>query len=710
MDHNFKKIIGSYEAKFSAALLKVASRCNLDCDYCYVYHHVDQTWRNQPKFMSQETIQNFGLQLNSYVAENDIGQFSIIFHGGEPLLFSAEGLAEASATIRSEVAADCELDFSIQTNGHLLTNEALKILEQAQIGVSLSLDGPKHVNDMHRLDHSGKSSFDATFDALQRLIDKRSEIFQGVLAVIDPRVPPNELFEFFTKFDIPQLDLLLPDATHVNPRQDKEKQYILREWLNEAFELWYRDYTELPIRFFDALLGSRLSVPSPTDVMGFGAVSLIVIDTDGSYTDHDVFKITEEGINQLNANVRSDSFESIARHPTIVKHGQLLSIDGVASECKTCPVLEACGGGSVMHRYHIDRGFEAPTVYCREMFSVMSTATKLLQQDLTEQNGHTHSSEIPSVLSFTKHLVDHCENWRASTELRANELCNDYERQRRATIPAAAILLRDSFASELPPAANKFAYADSQTMWLQSVRIQLAEPWLSKPFEDSIRVLSTDSIECRHGMASLQSAQQYLAAASPFLHVAVGKLISDILFVESTLDDESGIFSFSDDSAPNVLYIAPFAGDQPLGPDDIADSILHEFLHHVLYHIELSTPLLFDYDYPRFPAPWRRGLRPAGGFLHGTFVFSGLAKFWSAIANAENQNLTGYDRDKAIQNSTKFLEQATYGLKSCYHFALLTRVGKRLIEQIAGQLNIQSLDMKAPGILEPTTMPVSVKI
>ena len=30
-------------------LVKLASRCNLDCDYCYVYRMGDDAWRLQPK-------------------------------------------------------------------------------------------------------------------------------------------------------------------------------------------------------------------------------------------------------------------------------------------------------------------------------------------------------------------------------------------------------------------------------------------------------------------------------------------------------------------------------------------------------------------------------------------------------------------------------------------------------------------------------------
>ena len=132
---------------------------------------------------------------------------------------------------------------------------------------------------------------------------------------------------------------------------------------------------------------------------------------------------------------------------------------------------------------------------------------------------------------------------------------------------------------------------------------------------------------------------------------------------------------------------------------NIADSILHEFLHHVLYHIELSSPLLFDYDYPQFPAPWRDGLRPAGGFLHGTFVFSILALFWKAIGASDNSMLHMHNKDKAVANARKFREQAIYGLQSAYQFALLTPAGIELVQQIACKLDVASLEMKAPGVL-----------
>lgn len=38
-------------------IVKLHIRCILSCDYCYVYHHVDQSWRYGPPVMAPATIQ-----------------------------------------------------------------------------------------------------------------------------------------------------------------------------------------------------------------------------------------------------------------------------------------------------------------------------------------------------------------------------------------------------------------------------------------------------------------------------------------------------------------------------------------------------------------------------------------------------------------------------------------------------------------------------
>lgn len=674
-------------ARFTAGLLKVASRCNLNCDYCYVYQHADQSWRHQPKLMAETTVRQFGVRLDEYARAQGLDRFSVIFHGGEPLLYGADGLARLAAVVRETVWEACELEFSLQTNGVLLTEDALGTLEGAGISVSLSLDGPREVHDRHRLNHAGESTFDATMSALERLRTAAPGTFSGVIAVFDASVRPRELFEFFAPLGLPRLDFLLPDATHEAPpagRSADEDRY--RRWLEEAFELWFREYSYLPIRWFDAVLATRLGVPSPTDVMGFGNVSLVVVETDGTYTDHDVFKITGESGAQLGMSVFNAGLEEIAAHPKVREHGFRLTIEGLPGECRTCPVVEACGGGCVMHRAHPERGLEAPTVYCGEIFGLLGKATMLLR-DSIPVSGPVSDEDLPA---GGQGLVRRCVEWRREAEERADEEVRARGLERGGA-SAAAILL--------PASAGRDPLIDGEVPqpschWLGSIRIQAGDPRLLEPFLDSVRPLSPESPEVRHGVAALGTIEACLRALDPELPAAIAALVSDILFVESTVPDEGGIFSFSDDKAPNVLYIAAYAAGEPIAADDLADSIYHEFRHQVLYHHERSGALLHDRVFPRFPAPWRPGLRQSGGFFHGTFVFAGLARFWAALAAA---SVPGTDPEKAHRNAVRAAGQAAHGIRCLREFALLTPRGMRLVDELANQMGVTDERMQAPG-------------
>ena len=149
------------------------------------------------------------------------------------------------------------------------------------------------------------------------------------------------------------------------------------------------------------------------------------------------------------------------------------------------------------------------------------------------------------------------------TERSANEIAREFDIKERETIPASALIMRKSLLPLSSEELDGYTFAEPKNIWLGGIRIQLDEPWLSKPFNDSIRVISPDSKECKHGLAMLDLAERYLSEVSPFLPLALGELISDILFVESTVDEELGIFSFSDDSAPNVFIYCSLCREPP---------------------------------------------------------------------------------------------------------------------------------------------------
>jgi uncharacterized protein len=242
--------------RITCFLVKIASRCNLNCDYCYVYHHADQSWRRQPAVMSEGHREKLASRIGEYAQAMGLERLLVVFHGGEPLLAGPKRIAETARSIRGAAPPTTRVDFSIQTNGILLDDAALDHLASADIAVSLSLDGPRYAHDLHRLDHKGRESFEQVEAALLRL-KQRPAVFAGVIAVIDPAVPPEDLFAFFAPHEPPNLDFLLPDANYLRPPPGRAgRPDLYKDWLLRAFDLWFDKYPSLPVRLFDSLLNS----------------------------------------------------------------------------------------------------------------------------------------------------------------------------------------------------------------------------------------------------------------------------------------------------------------------------------------------------------------------------------------------------------------------------------------------------------------------
>ena len=211
------------------------------------------------------------------------------------------------------------------------------------------------------------------------MLEQHPDTYSGLIAVIDPTVPPQELFAFFAPRRPPRLDFLLPDANHQRRPAGRDiDPNLYKNWLLRAFDLWFDEYPTLPVRMFDAVLNSFAGIPSDTDAFGFGDVTLLSIETDGSYHDLDVLKITAEGMTALGCNVVCHSIAEAASSPQLAAHRELLTKAGLADPCLRCPEVEVCGGGSVPHRYSLE-GFRNPTIYCEEMLALIGHARMRMQ-------------------------------------------------------------------------------------------------------------------------------------------------------------------------------------------------------------------------------------------------------------------------------------------------------------------------------------------
>ena len=126
-------------------VVKIAQRCNLNCSYCYMYQHADQSWRQRPPFMSEETFGHLLTRIEEYCDGRPGREMNLTFHGGEPMLMDPRQF-DRLVGMAVEKLKD-RVSLGMQTNATLVTDEWIEVLKRHNLRVGVSLDGPP---ELHR--------------------------------------------------------------------------------------------------------------------------------------------------------------------------------------------------------------------------------------------------------------------------------------------------------------------------------------------------------------------------------------------------------------------------------------------------------------------------------------------------------------------------------------------------------------------------------
>ncbi|MFY9557925.1 MAG: quinohemoprotein amine dehydrogenase maturation protein [Blastocatellia bacterium] len=150
-------------------VMNVTNQCNLSCSYCYEYGE-DRiaTPEGKTKFMSEETARG----TVDFLLDQSPGRRAVhlTFFGGETLL----NFKVVKSTIEYARGRAAELgkyiDFSMTTNATMLNEEIINFLADNNVGVTVSIDGPKESNDRFRVFHNGKGSYEVIAPKIKELI------------------------------------------------------------------------------------------------------------------------------------------------------------------------------------------------------------------------------------------------------------------------------------------------------------------------------------------------------------------------------------------------------------------------------------------------------------------------------------------------------------------------------------------------------------
>jgi len=383
---------------FQFLLVKLASRCNINCTYCYWFR--DAEVYKKPAVFTKDAEDAFCKRLEEHINEYGLEEFLIIYHGGEPLLFPKHRFITLQKKLDAiEERTGCMLSRGVSTNAMLIDEEWAKILKDHDISVSVSIDGPAEIHDKYRLDMKGKGTHAQTLAGVENL--RRVGIEPGFISVCNPDTDPEVLLRYVVdELGVKNFDILPPDATH------EDNPPPIHDYCIKLFDVWYDDYAKKDVRIstLDAMIQGLIGEPSGADTIGLGPIETVTLMTDGTMEPLDVLRIIGDGSTKTDINVFDQPIQDVQndlRWRTAFEASMEL-----CDTCKACEYFDCCGGGHLAQRWSNEKQYDNPSVYCESWKKIFDHIWKRLSPtlvlgqrvEIAEEpgNGNEHSGGNPA--------------------------------------------------------------------------------------------------------------------------------------------------------------------------------------------------------------------------------------------------------------------------------------------------------------------------
>jgi uncharacterized protein len=368
----------SRTASIDTFVLKIASRCNLNCSYCYVYNKEDKSWVDRPKILSDDILAQTIHRIREHIIASGQRRVAISFHGGEPLLVGKTRFTSYCNDLLDALSPHTEVTLSLQTNGVLVDAGWVEIFRRFKIAVGLSIDGPESVHDLVRPDRRGLGTYHRVAAAADLMIASDLEV--SALVVIQPGTDGLAVHQCITDLGFAQVNYLLPDLSP-GEHSSITASYgatPCADFLLPILNSWSTQTHPVRVLIFEQIAKLILGGSSMLDTLGNGPLRFLFIETDGDIESLDVLKVCYNDAAGMAKNVRTNAFAEVA------EGGQLFSdiFNGripLPQSCAGCPEANTCAGGYLPHRYDADGSFDHSSYWCRDIKSLFAAMRDLLE-------------------------------------------------------------------------------------------------------------------------------------------------------------------------------------------------------------------------------------------------------------------------------------------------------------------------------------------
>ena len=289
--------------------------CNINCSYCYLPN------RDTKSIIEQITIMTLFKKL--FGSSWTDPQLTAIWHAGEPLVLPTAFYQTAFEAIEALRPASIQLRHSIQTNGMLITPAWCDLFRKWDVGVGVSIDGPRRLHDAHRVTRAGHGTFDRTIAGIRLLRDAKIPFHVITVLSKESLTVAKELVEFYVAEGIEDIcfNVEETEGDHVSDLfVADDLRHRFHEFLDEFWRLSRQTSSIRFIREIDAAL-SRVFRPDHEGMVNrqvepFGMLNVDCHGNVSSFSPELLGYRQAEYNDFILGNIVTDSLDTMLHSPT----------------------------------------------------------------------------------------------------------------------------------------------------------------------------------------------------------------------------------------------------------------------------------------------------------------------------------------------------------------------------------------------------------
>jgi uncharacterized protein len=330
--------------------------CNLDCEYCF-FLDKELLYPGSNFRMDDEMLERYIRQL---IDSHQIDQVAVAWQGGEPTLMGLDFYRRAMELEEKHARPGMTFLNTMQTNGTLLDDEWCAFFKEHNFLIGISIDGPRELHDVYRVDKGGKPTFDRVMRGV-RLLQKH-EVEYNILTTVNQVNGDHPLAVYHFIRDeigadwmqfIPVVERINDDGrtlyqqgNTVSDRSVQAEQF--GRFLSEIYDEWvYNDVGRVYVQTFEAALRNWLGMNASgmcvfNETCGQG----LAIEHNGDLYACDHFVEPDYFL----GNIQQEHMIELVSSPEQLKFGQD-KLDSLPQYCLDCDVRFACHGECPKNRF-----------------------------------------------------------------------------------------------------------------------------------------------------------------------------------------------------------------------------------------------------------------------------------------------------------------------------------------------------------------------